>query len=355
MIMNLYRAIDRRRIQFDFMVHTNQRADYDDEIEALGGRIYRVPAFWGFNPLSYQAALRRHFTNHPEHRVIHGHIASCAALYLGVARQFGRTTICHSHSSSNGNLLEKLLLGVAHRPIPRVADYLVACSDDAACNKFGKDAHHRANYRFIANAVDTEAYAFDPQARAEVRQELGLGDATIIGHVGRFVDVKNHLFLLEVFRDYRAKNSQAHLLLVGDGHLRPTVEKKAAELGLSPFVTFTGVRGDVSRLMSAMDLFCVPSKYEGLPVVTVEAQACGLPTLISTGVPDQAVVTDLARRFPLLDGAEGWARHIETALAQAPPHRGLGAVQVAQAGFDVKTTAAWLADFYDSIASPTSA
>ena len=349
MLMNLYRAIDRNAIQFDFMVHTTDKAQYDDEIASLGGRIFRIHMFLGYNPATYWAAWRKFFTAHPEHGIVHGHITSSAAVYLRVAHRFGRTTIAHSHSEDNGPGLLGLGLDIAQKFIPRTTDYFFACSDQAAVDKFGSGVLSKPNYRFFPNGIDTNRYVFDPEARERVREEFGFGDAPVVGHVGRFVLEKNHEFLIEVFASLLGINPQARLLLVGDGVLRPKVEKKVKDLGLGDSVTFARVRSDIPELLCGMDVFCFPSIHEGLPVSVVEAEASGLPVVLPDTLSPQLTITDRVTRLGLGEGALVWAGRLNELLAATGIRDERTAHQVGEAGFDVRETAAWLTDFYASV------
>jgi len=349
MLMNLYRAVDRDVIQFDFMVHTTHKAQYDDEIAALGGRIFRIHRFYGYNPVSYWAAWKKFFTDHPEYGIVHGHITSSAAVYLRVARKFGLTTIAHSHSEDNGPGLLGLGLDIVQKFIPRTTDYFFACSDQAAVNKFGSGVLSRPNYHFFPNGIDTSRYVFDPTSRERVRTEFGFGDAPVIGHVGRFVHEKNHMFLINVFESLVRIRPDARLLLVGDGVLRAKAEKKVAELELESSVVFAGIRPDIPDLLCGMDVFCFPSTHEGLPVSVVEAEASGLPTVLTDTLSPRLTITDRVHRLGLDQGPQAWVSMLAD-LAATPGIREEGSAhQVAQAGFDVRDTAAWLTDFYLSV------
>jgi len=346
LLMNLYRAIDRDVIQFDFMVHTTEKAQYDDEIRALGGRIFRVNRFYGYNPYSYRRAWNKFFTEHLEHGMVHGHIASSAPIYLGVAQKFGRTTIAHAHSDTNGPGLLGFALGVVNRFTPRVTDYFFACSAQAARHRFGASVTDQPNYYFVPNGIDTAEYAYSPRARERVREEFELGGTPVVGHVGRFDPQKNHMFLIDVWRRILDNIPDARFLLVGDGPLRGKVENKIAEAGLNDRVILTGVRTDVPDLLSAMDVFCFPSIHEGLGIVVLEAQASGLPSVITDTIPPEVDVTDQVTRLALNQGTQVWADMVANLLASPAVRDAVSAKQVADAGFDVNQVASWLTDFY---------
>ena len=336
MLMNYYRSIDRTKVQFDFLTHRDFRADYDDEIEALGGRIYRLP---NLNPFSrsYLGALDRFFVEHPEYRIVHSHLDCMAGIPLKAAKKHGvPVRIAHSHSSRQDRDLKYPLKLLFKRSIPGQATQLFACGEEAGKWMFGTD-----DFRVLNNAIDAERYCFDPKVRQEVRSELGIpADALVAGHVGRFMAPKNHGFLLRIFAELP---DHARLLLVGDGELRAENEHLAEELGIRDRVIFAGLRRDVERMLQAMDVFVFPSLYEGLPLSIVEAQAAGLPCLISDKVPIECKKTDLVTQIPLDASPAEWAKAVASA-AETPRRDTLA--QIREAGFDIRANAEWLQNHY---------
>ena len=339
MLMNYYRHIDREAVQFDFLVHRPDRAAFDDEIEALGGKIYRLPRLIPWSR-SYQRALDDFFAAHPEYRVIHVHQDCLSSVILRAAAKHGvPVRIAHSHSAGQDKNLKYFLKLWYKRRIPQYATALLDCGKDAGDWMFGG-----APYRIVNNAIDTTAYTFDPEKRAEMRNRLGLTNEFTIGHVGRFNYPKNHPFLLEIFAALRLKEPGAVLLLVGGGDDMPNIQEKARALGIAEHVRFLGVRADVAELMQAMDVFVFPSRYEGLPVTMVEAQASSLPCLISDRVPPECVLTDgLVNVLPLSDSAEVWAK---TALEQRGAVRTDRRAEIAARGFDITAEAKKLQEYY---------
>ena len=336
MLMNYYRSLDRSRVQFDFLTHRDFRADYDDEIEALGGRIYRLPSLNPFSR-SYLGTLDRFFGEHPEYRIVHSHLDCMSAIPLKAAKKHGvPVRIAHSHSSRQDRDLKYPLKLFFKRLIPRQATQLFACGDEAGKWMFGTD-----DFRVLNNAIDAERYCFDPKVRQEVRSELGIpADALVAGHVGRFMAPKNHGFLLRIFAQLP---DNAMLLLVGDGELRAENEHLAEELGIRDRVIFAGLRSDVERMLQAMDVFVFPSLYEGLPLSVIEAQAAGLPCLISDKVPIECKKTDLVTQIPLDASPAEWADAVASA-AETPRRDTLA--QIREAGFDIRANAEWLQNHY---------
>ncbi len=344
MVLNVYRRLDRDVLQFDFVVHARKKGVFEDEIAALGGRIHRVPQFAPATFFRFIRAWRALLREHPEYRIIHGHLRSTASVYLGIARRHGRVTVAHSHSTSSGKGLRALVKDLLQLPLRHTADYLVACSDDAGVWLYGKKALRKSNYFVLKNALDAAAFRFGEQKRRAARSALGLDGRFVVGHIGSFLPVKNHRFLIDIFHEVCQKNSDAVLLLVGDGALREETEAYVLERGLSGRVVFTGFRRETPDLLCAMDVFVLPSKWEGLPLTAVEAQASGLPCLLSDVISRETAISPLVSFCPLDAGAPVWAEKI---LSCAGRHeRPDMTAAVREAGYDSADTAAFLQSFY---------
>jgi glycosyltransferase involved in cell wall biosynthesis len=310
-IMNVYRNIDRSKVQFDFLVHYQKRYFFDDEIEHLGGKIFRLSVREDHNVLKYLRDLHCFFQKHPEYRVVHGHMASLAMFYLSEAKKNGiPVRIVHSHNTATENCLKGRCKNILLQFADCSANVRFACSDEA-----GEFLFKGKNFTVVPNAIDPAKFAFHPDVRTSARKELGLEGKFVIGHAGRFCLQKNHMFLIDVFSEIHKINPDAVLLLIGEGETERQVHQKVESLSLSPFVRFLGVRADMNRLYQAMDVFLFPSLFEGLGIVTVEAQASGLNTFASDKVPREAKVTNLIRYLSLDASPEQWAEEI---LAAAP-------------------------------------
>jgi len=347
MIMNLYRKIDKRRVQFDFLVHTDKKCFFDDEIKSLGGNLYRVPYFKGTNQASYKKALDEFFSLHPEIKIVHGHLGSCAHIYLDVAKKHGVKAIAHSHNTDPGKLtIKNIMYKLYTKKTVKVADFFFGCSDKAGADRFGEEITKQENYAVLNNAVETEKYEFNKDTRDKIRKELNLGDKFIVGHVGGFREQKNHRYLIDIFKEISEKRDDAHLLLVGGGgeSLRAEIVKKVEDLGLKDKVTFTGVRPNVNELLQAMDCFVFPSFYEGLPVTVIEAQTTGIPCFISDNITDEVCLTDLVEKISINVGADIWCEKI---LEKTKDFERVSPIDtIKDAGYDISQTAKWLTDFY---------
>lgn len=345
MIMNLYRQIDRNRIQFDFVENENEGAFFDKEIQSLGGRIYHCPHFNGKNFHKYMNWWKIFFNEHDEYSVVHGHIGSTAAIYLYEAKNRGMVTIAHSHNI-NGIGRKQFFYSIFSYPTRYIADYLFMCSKQAGLSRFGKKAVLDPKRAFLLpNAIDINTFRFDARIRSEKRKELGISDGDfLVGHVGRFAKQKNHIFLLYVFKEIVRLHPLSKLLLVGEGELRSVVEERIGLLGLKDKVILVGTRTDINELMDTMDVLVFPSKYEGLPVTLVEAQCSGLPCIISDKVPqDSVLIEDLVQIRSLNNSPYEWAR---TALNVNDIRRDKCADVIKKSGFDIEKTAKWLEEFY---------
>ena len=342
MIMNLYRNIDRNKVQFDFVENSSEPAAFDEEILSLGGKIYRCPHYNGKNHFAYVKWWNTFFQKHSgEYPIVHGHLGSTAAIYLSVAKKHGAYTIAHSHSAGSGSAMYRMFA----YPTRYIADKFFACSKDAGISRYGKTVgNDSVRCQVLNNAIDARRFSFNQETRKQVRSELHIAEnAIVIGHVGRFVEAKNHLFLIDVFADIRKRDPNAVLLLIGDGERRAEIQAAIAEKHLDDAVILTGVRSNVWDFYQAMDVFVFPSVYEGLPVSLVEAQAAGLPCCVSSNVPKDSAITDLVQFISLEDRSEKWA---EIALRSVKTSRPDMLSEIQNAGFDVISTANWLENFY---------
>ena len=355
LIMNLYRNIDREKVQFDFV--SSFPGVYEPEIEALGGRIHRIPFITQKGPFVYTAALDRVLRAEPRYPIVHSHMDKFSGLVMKRAAKAGiPVRIAHSHNTKNeGGLAFQLVKDHYGRMVLPWATDLFACSKAAADWMFGEKA---AGARILFNGVQPEDFAPSAAARAAVRAELGLAESTFVaGHVGRFTEQKNHAFLLEIFAALHARRPDSALLLAGDGPLRPKMAETARRLGLESAVRFLGPRQDVPALLSAMDCFIFPSHHEGLPVTLVEAQAAGLPVAASSasvlnssavsvsGLPSSDTLC-VTRSMGLDEAADTWAAAALELAEGGFAARSCPAGAIRGAGYDIADTARWLEEFY---------
>ncbi len=344
MIMNYYRHINTSKVQFDFLLTTPGRYDYEDEILQLGGRINRIRPLTKTRPWEYMQDVDRFFKNHPQYRVVHSHTSSKSYFPLKIAkRNHIPVRIAHSHSSKAESGINGMIRKALRIPLRTAATDFFACGEEAALYLYGKRLAQKKAV-IVPNAIDAARYAYNARQAQETRRNLGLEGRFVIGHIGRFFPVKNHMFLIDVFHAVKQKRPDSCLLLVGEGDLMEPVKEKVRALGLEKDVRFTGVRSDVPELLWAMDVFVFPSLNEGIPVTMIEAQAAGLQCMMSDSIPAQCVITQNVRQMPLTCPPEGWAAEI-LRFQNGYVRRNMRA-QVAQAGFDIQKNVKWLEAFY---------
>ena len=338
LLMSYYRKIDRQKVQFDFLTHFADHQDFEEEIAALGGRLFRLPRL---NPVSrsYHQSLLQFFREHPEYRIVHSHLDCMAGIPLKAAEECGvPVRIAHSHNSNQTKNLKYPIKMFYRKHIKQYATDLFACSKTA-----GDWMFRGSSFTVMRNAIDASAFQYNPSLREAVRHTLNLDNDFVIGHVGQFREQKNHLFLIEIFSEFLKLHPTGKLLLAGKGPTFKASQELASKLHISDHILFLGARSDISDLMQAMDIFILPSLYEGLPVTMVEAQASGLPCLISDHVPADCIITDHVKQLPLSAGAAFWAKELET---QTGYIRKDTYHEIVNAGFDIQNNAAWLEDFY---------
>ena len=341
MCMSLYRQLDKSRVQFDFVKHTPKKCDFEEEIISLGGHIFEAPRYRGSNHSAYTKWWEAHLLAHPEHQIIHGHYYTIAAIYFKVAKRLGRITIAHSHSTSAGKWkLRNLAATFWLSKINRYSDYRLACSIPA-----GKWLYGDAPFTVFHNAIDSGKFVYDPSVREAVRAEFGVSEDFVVGTVASLYYPKNPLGMVEIVRELKKRNPATKCLWVGIGSMYEAVKSQIHTDGLEDCCMLLGERTDVNRILQALDAFLLPSIYEGLPVVAVEAQAAGLPCFISDVVTREVDITGLCSFLPVGDPAL-WADRL---LAELPPRRDTRR-DLIDSGYDVHNTAAWLEQFYSDLA-----
>jgi len=345
-LMSQYRRLDRSKVQYDFLMRNAAKSYYDEEIERLGGRIYRVP---DFHPLTYKRHLRaldQFFARHPEYRVVI--TASVLGMYaLRAAKAAGvPVRIAHAQASQilEFNLKYPFMKHAVHG-LNAVTTHRFGCSAEAAVMHFGPKVLQADDYRFMPNAIDVEQYLFSETRRAIKRREMGFDGKLVFGSVGRFARIKNFPFLVEVFHHLHKARPDSLLVLIGAGETLEQTRAVVSRLGLNDSVMLLGYRDDKEDLLQAMDYFVIPSIREGLPLVAVEAQAAGLKCFASTGIPREAKILDSFQFLDLKAGAAQWARAI---LAGLEYQRENTYNVMRSAGFDVRALAEELTRFYTS-------
>ncbi|MFJ8412541.1 glycosyltransferase family 1 protein [Bacillus paramycoides] len=343
LIMNLYRNLNRSKVQFDFL--TCKEGVFDEEIVELGGKVHRIPYITDVGHMGYMKALDTFFAAHQEYKIVHSHMDKMSGFVLRSARKIGiPIRIAHSHNtSSEGGVVAKMYKWYAGKFILSCATHLLACSNAAAQWLFADKA---TAAKIVKNGIECDRFAFSSNIRKQVREELQLHkDTFVVGHVGRFAHQKNHYFLIDIFAQLIKLKPNSMLLLVGDGSLRLEVEKKVEELNLRNNVKFLGIRSDIEKLLQVFDVFVFPSVHEGLPVTLIEAQGAGLPCMISDAITQEVDMgMNLVEHFPLTD-KKIWIENLKSIAARNLP-RNMPDQVLAKKGYDIKNTAELTQDFY---------
>lgn len=335
-LMNYYRNIDKNKIQFDFIFDEDSTDIPYKEIELLGGKVILVPPYQKI--FKYHKELKRVLID-GNYKIVHSHINTLSVFSLFVAKRAGiPIRIAHSHSTTNKKEKKKNLLKQILKPFSKLfATNYMCCSEHAGRWLFGNKEYDKGNIYLLNNAIDLDEFKYNEELRIAKRKELGIGDNTIaIGHIGRFVEQKNHRFLIDVFNDIYKKNNDSILLLVGKGPLIEEMKEKVNNLKLTDSVKFLGQRDDVNELYQAFDFFLFPSLYEGLGMVAIEAQSSGLLCGVSNEVPKDVNITDKVYYMDLNNDSKEWADKILEILKDINNKRDNYTECIRQRGYDIK-------------------
>lgn len=355
MVMNYYRAIDRTKVQFDFLLHRDEKGAYEEEITAMGGKIFRMPPLGPKQYFKYLKKLALFFDDHPEYQIVHSHMNAYSYWVLKMAKQKNvGVRIAHSHTSIEP-IFKKIILkntdlkttfkdavqSFLRYGVRNVASHYFTCGQKAGRWLFGRHNGERAV--IINNAVNSRRFAYNPKKAKEVANNLGLRGKVVIGHVGNFVEAKNHAFLIKVFDSLLKQRDNTVLVLVGHGYLKEKIREQALKLGIGSKVHFLGVRNDIPDLMQLFDIFLFPSLYEGLPMTLIEAQAAGLKIIASKSISDEVDVTGLIEFHDLNKDEDYWA---EIILKNLSYNRANTHDKMVTANYDIENNAEKLLQFY---------
>lgn len=346
MVIKWMQNIDREKFQIDILSYNRVNKDnFRERVAALGGKVFIIESFQ--NPKTFIKSIwqTKDFFHKNKYDILHAHSSSKAFFVMKYAKKYGvETRILHSHCASfvvNG-AIPLMVAKALKKPTVNLATDYFACSVAAGNFLFGKEASDRIYYAH--NGIDTSLFKPNHNTREKVREELGIKDKYVIGHIGRFMPQKNHAFLIDIFKEVCSMETSSVLVLVGDGSLKESIEEKVKKLGISDKVIFLGKRNDVNEIVQAFDLLLMPSLFEGLPVTAVEAQACGVPCLFSSSISSDAAIIPNCAFLDLNESAEFWAKKsigFRNNEREIDPHK-----YIKERGYDIKVETDKLSHYY---------
>lgn len=329
-LMNVYRHIDRTKVQFDFLYSFD--GVFVEEIMRLGGRVYQIPFITQKGPFVYRKAVCDFFRHHKEYRIVHSHMDKFSGLIMECAKKYGiPVRITHSHNIKNeGGIAFQVVKDYYGRKIAPHCTEKMACSADAYRWLFGSEA----NVLVVRNGIDSEKFI-----------NLDRRDSSIftVVNVARFTQQKNHSFLIDIFNELYQLDNSSRLVLAGTGPLQDGIRNKVHSLGLTEAVAFLNDCNDVAGLLTTVDVLCMPSLFEGLPVSLVETQAAGVPCVISDRIPKEVDITGTVTFLPLEESPRRWAEEL---LRHKQEPKADNRQKIVDAGYDIRSTAEFLQDFY---------
>ena len=347
LVMEYYRHIDRKKVQFDFICDADSNAIPEKEIEALGGRVYVITPYQN---LAKNISEMKRIFKEGHYKIVHAYnntlnvFAMFAAKQAGVPIRINESISMGSDTGDWKNYIKNIL-----RPFSRFfATHYMANGEVCGRWQFGNELFDQGKVTVFKTVIDTSKHQFEPELRAKTREELGLSDNLVIGHIGRLTEQKNTLFLIDIFNEIQKIEPKARLLLVGDGNLKDAMLQKIDNYGIKDKVIYLGRTEDIHKLYNAMDCFLLPSLYEGLPVVGVEAECTGLPIFFSSAVPkESSPCEDLGYFIGLDKSAQEWATLILKDLSRIKSTRISRIDEVSFKGFDSNVESKKLEEYYE--------
>ena len=341
MIVNLYKAIDKTKFQFDFILDHPNLLGLAPVVESMGAKIFYMPEFKGTNIKEVKDAWNKFFSEHPEYKILHSHSRSYASIYLPIARKYGVKTIIHSHNTSNGSGLKARIKDLMQYPLRYCADYYIGCSKEAGEWLFGRKIVKGKNFFVLNNAIDAKKFRYNQEVRKKYREMFNVEDKIVYLQVGAFRGQKNYLFTLDVINRLKELKKDIRVYLVGNGPDLNLIEDKIKELNLENYVEILLDRKDVSELLQMADCYIMPSVYEGLSVAAIEAQASGSICLLSNKVNPEVKVSNVVSFLPL--DIDTWVNNMNKEVFEKKDTYD----DIVKAGFNIEDTAKWLENFYE--------
>lgn len=335
-IMNYYRAMNRGKIQFDFICDEDSTNIPYEEIKSLGGKVILIPPYQKL--FKYQRVLKE-ILREGNYKIVHSHINALSVFPLRIAKKVGvPIRIAHSHSTTNKKEWKKNFFKSILKPFSKVyATNYFCCTEHAGRWLFGNKKFENGDIYILNNAINLEKFIYNEKIRENKRTELKIDkDTIVLGHIGRFVEQKNHKFLINIFNEVHKKNINTKLILVGQGPLKKEIEQQIKQLNIEDYVLMLGQRADVNEIYQAFDIFLFPSLYEGLGMVAIEAQAAGNLCIVSTEIPKVAKVTKKMKFLDLSAPNQRWVDCILSAIENIGEKSDVSIDEFVNAGYDIK-------------------
>ena len=314
LVMNLLRSINTQNVIFDFVVFKNEKCAFDEEAINKGCKIFYCPRYNIKNHYSFKKWWNVFLKKHTEYKIIHSHVRSVASIIFKISKRYNLINIAHSHSTSNGKGVIALYKNMLQKNIKKYADYLFACSLDSGKWLYGKNVINNNKFYVIKNAIDFNRFESSHEAKEEMKLKLNLHDFIVLGHVGRFNEMKNHKFIIDIFNKFHNIYNNSKLVLVGDGFLKKDIQKKVNSYNLHNYVLFTGNVPNVQDYVKTFDLFIFPSIYEGVPLSVVEAQIAKVPCIISDTITNEVIISNKVTKLSIKEKRNVWVEKIEQIL-----------------------------------------
>lgn len=344
LIMEYFRHMDKGLVQMDIICNDDSNAIPTDEIESLGGRVFIVPSFR--NLKGHTDELYKLFVKE-QYDVVHAYNSMMNLFPMYAAKKAGVKVRISESLSMAAPGEWKTYIKYMLRPLAHLyCNYYMACGKDCGIFQFGQKAYDEGKIAIFKTAINTEFNRYQPELRDKTRQKYDWMNKVVYGFIGRFEHQKNPLFLIDVMHEIRKRQENAHFVIIGAGILEEEMKKRIKEYNLQDLMSWLGRREDIQQFYNAFDAFLLPSRYEGLPVVGLESQSCGLPMFFSTAVTPEASACELGHFIDLKEGASGWAEKIIPIVEMNIPVRRSHAQEVANAGFDSTTEARKMMEYY---------
>lgn len=348
LLRDLLKVFDKTKTEYELLtLDDGEVYDLEREITELGITIHKLQGIWVRKPqdyLRYCSAMNEFFREHRDYTVVHIHTGPKNYFILKYAQKYGiPIRIAHGHNTGyqTKSKSQQLLGDFFKSKIKKYATHYVACSDLAGKWMFGT-----SEVQIIANGIDMDQYQYRPEVRAAIRRELQIEDCFVIGHVGRFTEQKNHKLILEIFAELYRRDPKARLVLVGIGETLETMKEKAKILGIEERVQFLGFQSNVCDIVQAMDVFLMPSLYEGFPITAIEAQASGLLCVFSDTITREVGILEQVLYIPLESPAEQWVDAVETLYQDGRQIRAKCSQNLQKQELDIRDMARTLEEIY---------